>query len=127
MNIESLLRDEIQGEFEGLKDLEMGSETYKTSVEGLTKLVDRAIEYEKLNAESDAKLDDRENDRELKTRQMDEDKKDRMVRNGISIASILIPTAVTIWGTLKSFKFEETGNVTTIMGRGFIQKLLPKK
>ena len=127
MNIESLLEDEIQAEFEGLKDIEMGSEKYKTSVEMLTKLVDRAIEYDKLNAESDAKADDREKDVELKTRQMDEDKKDRMVRNGIQIAGIVIPTVVTIWGTLKSLRFEEEGTVTTIMGRGFIQKLLPKK
>ena len=58
---------------------------------------------------------------------MEDERKDRLVRNGITIASIVIPTAVTIWGTLKSFKFEETGTVTTTIGRGFINKLIPKK
>ena len=29
--------------------------------------------------------------------------------------------------TLTSLKFEEEGTVTTIVGRGFVNKLLPKK
>ena len=58
---------------------------------------------------------------------MEEEKKDRLVKNCISIGGIVLPVAVTIWGTLKSLKFEESGTVTTIMGRGFINKLLPKK
>ena len=127
MNVETLLHEEIQHEFDGLRDIEMGTDEYKTAVDGLTKLGDKAIEFDKIHAENDAKYDDRENDTKLRTRQMDEEAKDRKVRNGIAIAGIVIPTAVTIWGTLKSFKFEETGTVTTIMGRGFIQKLLPHK
>ena len=69
----------------------------------------------------------KEIDNDFKSQQMEDERKDRLVRNGITIASIVIPTAVTIWGTLKSFKFEETGTVTTTIGRGFINKLIPKK
>ena len=60
-------------------------------------------------------------------KQMEEEKKDRWIKNGLAAAGIIIPTLVTIWGTVKSIKFEETGTITTIMGRGFINKLLPKK
>lgn len=127
MNIEHLLNSEIEDEFENLKEMVLGSDEYTATVDGLTKLVDRAIEIDKIHAENDARFDDRESDTELKLQQMEDDRKDRKVRNYISIAGIVIPTAVTIWGTLKSFKFEEEGTVTTIMGRGFIQKLLPKK
>ena len=127
MNIESLLGSEIQEEFEELKKAVLGSEEYKITVDGLTKLVDRAIEIDKINSENDLKIDELVKEIDIKTRQMDEEKKNRRVQNGIAIAGLVIPTAVTIWGTLKSFKFEETGTVTTIMGRGFIQKLLPKK
>ena len=127
MNIETLLNDEIKSELDLLKDMEVGSDDYKMTVDSLVKLMDRAIEIEKINIEHEEKSSDREADTDIKLAQMEEDKKDRFVRNLISVAGILIPTAVTIWGTLKSLKFEQEGTVTTIMGRGFINKLLPKK
>ena len=127
MNIETLLNDEIKSELDLLKDMEVGSDDYKMTVDGLVKLMDRASEIEKINIEHEEKSSDREADTDIKLAQMEEDKKDRFVRNLISVAGILIPTAVTIWGTLKSLKFEQEGTVTTIMGRGFINKLLPKK
>lgn len=127
MNIETLLNDEIESELKLLKDMEIGSDDYKMTVDGLVKLMDRAIEIEKINVEHEEKSSDREADTDVKLAQMEEDKKDRVIKNLIGIAGILIPTAVTIWGTLKSLKFEEEGTVTTIMGRGFINKLLPKK
>ena len=58
---------------------------------------------------------------------MEEDRKDRRFKNGIALGGIVLPLAVTIWGTLKTLKFEEEGTVTTMMGRGFINKLIPKK
>ena len=127
MSIRNLLQEEIQDEFENLGKMELGSETYKTTVDGLTKLVDRAIELDKFAVESDDKDVCRDIDTELKTQQMESEKKDRLVKNGIAIAGIIIPVVVTVWGTILSFKFEEEGTITTILGRGFINKLLPKK
>ena len=127
MKIETLLHEEIQDEFKNLKEMELGTEEYKTTVDGLTKLVDRAIEIDKLNIDAQDRIDSREIEVDLKQQQINDEKQDRKIRNGIAIAGIVIPTIVTIWGTLKSFKFEKDGTVTTIMGRGFIQKLLPNK
>ena len=127
MKIETLLHEEIQDEFKNLKEMELGTEEYKTTVDGLAKLVDRAIEIDKLNIDAQDRIDSREIEVDLKQQQINDEKQDRKIRNGIAIAGIVIPTIVTIWGTLKSFKFEKDGTVTTIMGRGFIQKLLPKK
>lgn len=127
MKIETLLHDEIKSELEELKKIELGSEKYKVTVDGLTKLVDKAIEMDKLNIEVHEKVESRENDNDLKLKQMEEERKDRFVRNGIAVAGIVIPTMVTIWGTIKTIEFEKEGTITTIMGRGFINKLLPKK
>ena len=127
MKIETLLHDEIKSELEELKKIELGSEKYKVTVDGLTKLVDKAVEMDKLNIEVQEKVESRENDNDLKLKQMEEERKDRFVRNGIAVASIVIPTMVTIWGTIKTIEFEKEGTITTIMGRGFINKLLPKK
>ena len=130
MNIDELLKEEIEQEFDGLKTIEVGTEEYKTTVDGLAKLVDRAIELKKFDAscaEKESELEIKANELEIREKQAKDDNKDRLIRNGINIAGIIIPTVVTIWGTLKTFKFEEEGSVTTTIGRGFINKLLPKK
>jgi hypothetical protein len=58
---------------------------------------------------------------------MKDEKKDRLFKNIISAAGVVLPLIVTIWGTKVSMQFEKEDSFTTIMGRGFIQKLLPKK
>ena len=126
MKNETLLHEEIESEFKELKKLEAGSEKYKLAVDGLTKLVDRAIEIDKLNDSAEDRREARDADMEIKQQQLHEDVKDRKVRNGIAIAGIIIPTAVTIWGTLKSLKFEETGTITTNAGRNFISRIFKK-
>ena len=129
MDIDDLLLEEIEQEFNGLKDVEMGTEKYKASVDGLAKLVDRAIELRKIDADrndKESELDIRSKDLELREQRDKYDKIDQLIRNGISIAGIVISTVVTIWGTLKTFQFEEEGSITTNIGRGFINKLLPK-
>ena len=125
-SIRELLDEEIQVEFEKLSKLEVGSESYKATVDGLTKLVDRVIEIDKLNDSAQDRREARDADMEIKQQQLYEDVKDRKVRNGIAIAGIIIPTAVTIWGTLKSLKFEETGTITTNAGRSFISRIFKK-
>ena len=127
MSIETLLKEEIENELSELKRLSVGTDEYRTTVEGITKLVDRTIEMKKLSIESDDKADAREIETDLKIRQLEEDRKNRFVQNLLSAAGIVIPSAITIWGTIKSIEFEKEGTITTIMGRGFIQKLLPRK
>ena len=127
MNIETLLYDEIETEFEKLRDVEPGSDEHKAIVDELVKLMDRAIEMEKVNNDCADKTEVRENDQALKKQQFEDEKRDRLIKNIISVAGIALPLIVTIWGTKVSLKFEEEGTFTTIMGRGFINKLLPKK
>ena len=123
MKIKETLYKEIEDELQALNEIEVGTDEYKSSVDGVTKLLDRAIEIEKHEAE----IKEREAERIAKNIQVAEEQKDRVVKNYISAGGVVLPLLVTIWGTLKSFKFEKDGTVTTIMGRGFINKLLPKK
>lgn len=123
MKIKETLYKEIEDELQVLNEIEVGTDEYKSSVDGVTKLLDRAIEIEKHEAE----MKEREAERIAKNIQAAEEQKDRVVKNYIAAGGVVLPLLVTIWGTLKSFKFEQDGTVTTIMGRGFINKLLPKK
>lgn len=122
MDIETILRDEIRDEFDEMSKIQIGSDEYKTTVDGLTKLMDRAIEIDKIKTDAEMK----EADAELKSKQMDDERKDRKVRNCIAIAGIVIPTTITIWGTLKTLKFEEVGTVTTIAGRNFMNQIFKR-
>lgn len=126
-NIETLLHEEIQDGFDALSTMERGTETHKTTVDEIAKLFDKAIEIEKIEIEAKERAKAREIEASLKRAQMEEDRKDRRAKNGIAIGGIVIPLAVTVWGTVKTLKFEEEGTVTTMMGRGFINKLIPKK
>ena len=126
-NIETLLHEEIQDGFDALSKMERGTEVHKTTVDEVAKLFDKAIEIEKIEIEAKEKAKAREIEASLKRAQMEEDRKDRKLKNGIAIGGIVLPLAVTIWGTFKTLKFEEEGTVTTMMGRGFINKLIPKK
>ena len=126
MSVKSMLNEELETELEELKKIKIGGDDYKAAVDGITKLADRMIELEKLNNEAEERSKNREVDAELKQAQLEATKKDNRVKNAISIAGILVPIGVTIWGTLKTFEFEKDGTVTTLIGKGFINKLIHK-
>ena len=127
MGFKTLLREEIREELGELSNIELGSDEYEKAVNGVTKLMDRAIELEKVDIEQAEREETREIETNLKAQEMINDRKDRFVKNCIAVAGIVVPSVLTIWGTVKSIEFEKEGTITTIMGRGFIQKLLPKK
>lgn len=127
MSTKKLLEEEIQSEIEEISKMEVGSDKHKAATEALAKLMDKYNEMDKLELEYQDKYNNREEDRRLKEKQLQHDKKDALVKNVLTGVSVVGGFALTIWGTCKSIKFEETGSFTTIMGRGFIQKLLPKK
>ena len=116
MEIREQLEDRIQDELAYLAGIDASSEEYTKAVDGVTKLLDRAIELERINIE-DAR----------KAETIDDERKDRIVKNVISVAGIVVPIGVAIWGTVVSINFEKEGTITTLMGRGWINKLLPKK
>lgn len=127
MSVKRLLNEEIVSEIENLNKVPLGSEEHKIAADALAKLLDKSIEMDKLDLEYQDKADSREAANDLKRIEIEEEKKDRRVKNILTGVSVVGGFAVTIWGAIKSLEFEKTGTITTIMGRGFIQKLLPKK
>lgn len=127
MEIEQLLQDEIKDELQGLSTLELGSDKYKVTTDGIVKLTDKAIEMDKINRDQDERQANRNEDLELKYRQIEAEIRDRKVKNVITVVISGVGTVVTIWGTLKTLKFEEVGTVTTMAGRNFINNLFKRK
>lgn len=118
-----LLDEVIKGELEDLKTKQQGSEEYKSTGDTVAKLLDRSIEMEKIALEAETK----QIENELKEQQIKDENRDRKIKNYITIGGIASTTGLAIWGTLKSLKFEETGTITTSVGKLFINKLIPKK
>ena len=128
--IKDKLNEEISSELERLSSMEIGTDQYKNAVESISKLIDKQNEIDKVDLErAKQELSEYVETKKFeKQKELDEfNKKDQLIKNVISIGAIIIPVFVTVWGTYKTLKFEETGTVTTIMGRGFINKLIPKK
>lgn len=116
MNLEELLDEDLVSEMAKLRQTPYDHKDYAVVADTVDKLMAKKIELEKVK-----------NEQLAREQQFEDEKKDRLIKNVISVASIVLPLAVTIWGVKVSLKFEEEGTFTTIMGRGFIQKLLPKK
>ena len=128
--IKDKLDSEIKSLLEALSDVNPGTNEYKAGVEDVSKLIDKRNEIDKIELEMDKqRLNEILENRKLKKEKElnDYNKKQDIIKHAISIGSIVIPVLVTVWGTYKTLKFEETGTVTTIMGRGFVNKLIPKK
>ena len=122
-----LFDEETVRELKNLKDTKGETDEYKATVECVTKLMDRSIEIKKLTFDQTNKLSRQVIDDKAKVKQDEEDRKDRLIKNCISVAGIVIPALITIWGTLKSLKFEQDGTVTSMAGRAFVSRLFPKK
>ena len=116
MSMVTKLNVEIEDKFDELANLDPSSKEYSAAVDSVTKLMDRAIEIEKLE------MTETQNEKQLQ-----EDRKSRLAKNCIDVGSIVLPLVVTIWGARASFKFEETGTITTSVGRKFMDKLLTWK
>lgn len=127
INLETLLHTELADGFDALAKVDKGSESYIKLVDGQTKLLDKAIELDKLNIEHEKEMESRKFENDLKLAQFKEERMDRWVKNILTGLGIAIPAGCTIWGVITSLKFEENGTVTTMAGRGLFQKLLPKK
>ena len=124
MCMEKMLDEEIKTEFEVLKKAKPGDETHKATVDSLTKLMDKAIELRKIDATAAEENTTRTIETDLKLKQMQDEKKDRFVKNVMTGAKDVAIIAVTIWGTVASMNFEREGTITTSAGRKHMNKML---
>lgn len=123
MRMEDLLREEIERELEEIKGMTPGTEEHRVACASVQGLIDRAKELEEFGVKCQNEERDRRDDRDFKTKQFEAEEKDKKVRNWLTGLGIVIPAGISVWGVLKSLKFEETGTVTTLVGRNFFQKI----
>ena len=127
MSLKAMLGDAIENGFNKLDGMEVGSDGYRTTVDQLTKMTDRIIEIEKVENDVSNQEKNREIDEKTRLLQIKQDQIDRYIKHGLTAVSIVGGLALTVWGAKASWKFEETGTITSTAGRKFIGNLFFKK
>lgn len=127
MNMETLLYEVVENGLDELKGLEVGSDEYKSKVDVLTKLADRAIELKKIDVERLEKAKERNVERAFRQKQMDDERKDRRFKNWVSVGSIVLPLGVACYWTIISMIFEKEDTLTSSAGKKHLNWLLSIK
>lgn len=152
MSIEIKLEEEIERDLDAIYDMEVGSEEHAAAVKQVTQLMDKIIDMRKLEIDERDKSEKRkaeerafeaaerareaeakaretvfEADERNKLEDREAEKQHRLIGYIITGVGIAIPAAVTIWGTKKSFKFEEFGTISSQAGREFFKRLFSRK
>ena len=112
----TLLDNVLENDIDKISEMDIGTPERAKAIEGLTKLVSSANEINKTEA-SIAQTE----------QQMAEERKSRWVGYGFRLLEIGAPLAMTWAGSKMVLKFEETGSITTTVGRQIIPKLFKFK
>lgn len=130
MSIDVKLEEEIERELDAIYDMEVGSQEHTAAVKNLKELGVMIIDMRRLEADENdksARRDAEERAREAEERNKSEDRKaewkHRLISYILNALSIGLPLVVVVWGTKKSFKFEEHGTISSQGGREIFKKL----
>lgn len=120
MNVKQKLKDEFDSQMDLLHKMEVGTEEYKLTVDGVTKLADRIIAIEK-----------NERDAELKEYQLGNESdsinaeiKNNRKRNWVEAAKIVVPTVGAFAMGLISMKWEKLDTITSSAGKSALRDIL---
>lgn len=118
--VNRLINEEIVAKVSDLQDLKVGTPEYRTGVDSVSKLVSSLSELAKTEADIAAQ----EEETRLKQQQYKADLFDKIAKNVIQGVAVGGGIVVTVWGTVKSLKFEETGVCTSTASKKFFGTVL---
>lgn len=125
MTIKNGLVEEFNSQLDEVGKMEVGSDKYKIAIDGVTKLADRIIEIEKLESDASLKFEHQSMDATFKERQMEADRKDKLVRYAIDGTKIIGGFGLTAWAFVSAMNFEKEGHLfSTEGGRNALRSLL---
>lgn len=147
MDTRDLYVEELETEFEGIKDFDLESEDHKRIVGDITQLTDRYVklkevdikaqelELEREKVETDKqkieiemrKADIETKKLEFEREKMKEDKSDRWIRYVIDGLGIIVPAGITVTGMVLMFLFEEKGTITSRAGSKIVDRMFRTK
>lgn len=113
--IRSALWDDYKKVSETIESLDIGSEDHKMLLEEKDKIRKEIIELNQIEQEKHIKMS------QIKS----EDRREKL-RNIITVGTFIITTGVSIYSIAKTFKFDQVATVTSTLGRGILNNVVPK-
>lgn len=98
-----------------LKVIDIENPRYESLLEERDKIRNELIKLEQSNI-----------DLESKKNQIDVETKRDMIRNLISIGTFVVSTSLSIYAISKTFRFDQDSTVTSTLGRGILNSVIPK-
>ena len=134
MDVNERLKDEVLSEIEGVGTMALGSAEHEKTVNAVNGMMDRIIKVEQLKAEQrkldleESKLRLEEEKKDLEERKANNDHKNNITRNVITVVTTALSVGVAIWANIDSKKFEgyhstEAGRMSERRLLGFLDKL----
>ena len=98
-----------------IKGLDANSEKYKAALEERDNIRNELL-----------KLEQMKQDKELKISQTKSENEREKIRNGITIGTFVVSTAISVYAITKTFKFDQVATVTSTLGRNILNGVVPK-
>ncbi len=113
--IKEALWDDYHAISKTINETDVKSEKYLTVLEERDKLRNELIKLEQI-----------EQDKEVKISQIEAENKRDKIRNGITISTFVVSTGISVYAIAKTFKFDQVATVTSTLGRGILNGVVPK-
>lgn len=107
------LMEEIESVEEAISQMNVDTEEYGKAVTHLEKLWKMALDVEKLNNESHEKSEVRLSNEMIEREKLEESKKDRKWRVGVSLAGVLLSGVLYAANALIGYSIEENGCIAS--------------
>ena len=105
---------------------ESNNENYKTLLDERDKIRNELIKLEQSDIEAKSKRQQLEAEAKIKEAQITAENKRELIRNGITIATFIVTTMVSVAAIDKTFKFDEEGTFTSTLGKSILNGIIPK-
>lgn len=122
-NYETKLNEEIESQLEALSLKEVGSEESKSTIDGLTKLMDRSIKLKELEIERTIQREKVDTEYALKKEEFENDKRSKKIENAIKIGTFAVTCVITIGGVIYTTNFEREDNYSSTAGKNFVKRI----
>ena len=116
--------DKVSNQINDVTDV--NNEKYKLLLEERDKVRNELIKLEQTKIEADLKKQQLETEVKNKEAQIKADDQREAVRNKITIGTFLVTTGISVYAIIRTFKFDETGTVTSTLGRNILTSAMPK-
>ena len=126
-----MLEDTVAHHIDYIDGLKPGSEEYNKAISTLDTLYKPWLEIKKVESEFDDRISQRIHEKEMREAELKQKEKfDKLasgIQLGLGILSVIGPIAAYGVTTNQVLRFEQTGTVTSLVGRNHFGKIRPTK